>query len=293
MTQVEKVEQKNVGFVSKNVDNKKKREQRDQEELDALLKEFEGKEDQEEDSQEESGEEETPQDKPKDTEDATWKKRYGDLRKHSQKREAELKEEIEALKKDVAAIKESGGSADVPEDEKELEEWMSKNPDAARLINMMAERVADEKYGTLKEELESLKVGQEAVSKDKAVAKIMKAHPDFEELQEDDNFHDWVESQPKLVQDSVYESSDPESVIWAIDRYKESLKPKKTKSKDTSAAESVSGRERSAPATEEKGVFKESDVQKMDQRTFEKNFEKIEEAIKNGKFVYDISGGAR
>lgn len=289
---VEKVEIPTVGFVSKNVNSKEKRQQKDQEELDALLKEFEGEESLEEDSEGTDEEEDSQENEPKDTEERTWKKRYGDLRKHSQTREADLKKEIEDLKEDVRALKEGTAPAEIPEDEQELEEWAKKNPDAAKIIRMMAAKIAEEKYGNLESELESLKVSQESVSKDKALARIMKAHPDFEDLQDDDNFHDWVEAQPRLVQESVYESDDPESVIWAIDRYKETLKPK-TKKSSTSAAESVTTKERTTPTTKEKGVYKESEVAAMDARTYEKHAEKIDEAIKSGKFEYDLSGGAR
>lgn len=289
---VEKVETPTVGFVSKNVNNKEKRQQKDQEELDALLKEFEGEEGLEEDPENPDEEEDSQKDKPKDTEERTWKKRYGDLRKHSQAREADLKKEIEDLKEDVKSLKEGANPSEIPEDEQELEEWAKKNPDAAKIIRMMAAKIAEEKYGNLESELESLKVSQESVSKDKALAKIMKAHPDFEELQEDDSFHDWVEAQPKLVQESVYESDDPESVIWAIDRYKETLKPK-NKKKDASAAENVTTKERSTPTAKEKGAYKESEVAAMDSRTYEKHAEKIDEAIKSGNFIYDLSGAAR
>lgn len=290
--QAEKVKIKDGGFISKNLTNKEKRAKKDQEELDALMEEFEGEEGEEENSEDSGGEEDSEKDTPKDSEEATWKKRHGDLRRHTQKREQELKDEIDELKKAVESLKDNSEPSDLPEDEKELQEWMAKNPDAAKLINMMASKIADEKYSTLQEELESVKVSQEAVGKDKAVAKIMKAHPDFEDLQNDDKFHDWVESQPVLVQTAVYESTDPDSVIWAISHYKDTLKPK-GKKKDTSAADSIDTRGKTQPTTEDKGKFLESDVAKMDQKTFEKNFEKIEKAIKDGTFVYDISGAAR
>jgi hypothetical protein len=44
---------------------------------------------------------------------------------------------------------------------------------------------------------------------------------------------------------------------------------------------------------ESSSKIKESDVQKMSDRDYEKNQEIIHEAIKSGKFVYDISGNAR
>jgi hypothetical protein len=45
--------------------------------------------------------------------------------------------------------------------------------------------------------------------------------------------------------------------------------------------------------TESSSKIRESDVQKMSDKDYEKNAEIIHEAIKSGKFVYDISGNAR
>ena len=39
--------------------------------------------------------------------------------------------------------------------------------------------------------------------------------------------------------------------------------------------------------------LKESDVQKMSAQEYEKNSDEIMEAIRSGKFVYDVSGSAR
>jgi hypothetical protein len=41
------------------------------------------------------------------------------------------------------------------------------------------------------------------------------------------------------------------------------------------------------------GQIKESDVQRMSSKEYEARSDDIMEAIRNGKFVYDISGGAR
>ena len=41
------------------------------------------------------------------------------------------------------------------------------------------------------------------------------------------------------------------------------------------------------------GAFSESQVKSMNDKEFENNMEAIAESQRNGKFVYDISGGAR
>ena len=69
---------------------------------------------------------------------------------------------------------------------------------------------------------------------------------------------------------------------------------KKSKS-DKDAAKSVATKNsRSKPQEDDTGSFiKESVVQKMSPQEYEKRSDEIMEAIRTGKFVYDVSGSAR
>ena len=49
------------------------------------------------------------------------------------------------------------------------------------------------------------KVREDAELK-KAEAELLKYHPDFNEIREQDEFHEWAEEQPKWVQDALYEN---------------------------------------------------------------------------------------
>ena len=42
--------------------------------------------------------------------------------------------------------------------------------------------------------------------KDKAEAELMRIHPDFADIRDSDDFHDWADEQPKWVQDALYEN---------------------------------------------------------------------------------------
>ena len=50
---------------------------------------------------------------------------------------------------------------------------------------------------------------------------------------------------------------------------------------------------RSKPQEKNKGSIRESDVQKMSAQQYEKNSEAIMESMRNGTFIYDVSGSAR
>ena len=48
----------------------------------------------------------------------------------------------------------------------------------------------------------------------------MRLHPDFDDIRDSDEFHEWAESQPKWVQDALYENdNDARSAARAIDLY--------------------------------------------------------------------------
>jgi len=72
------------------------------------------------------------------------------------------------------------------------------------------------------------------------------------------------------------------------------LNTKKSKS-DKAAAKSVATKNsRSKPQEDETSNYiKESEVQKMSAQEYEKYSDEIMEAIRSGKFIYDISGSAR
>ena len=58
-------------------------------------------------------------------------------------------------------------------------------------------------------------------TKDKAEAELMRIHPDFADIRDSDDFHEWADQQPKWVQDALYENdNDARSAARAIDLYK-------------------------------------------------------------------------
>jgi hypothetical protein len=125
----------------------------------------------------------------------------------------------------------------------------------------------------------------------------MTIHPDFASIRDSDEFHDWVEEQPKWVQSSLYENdTDSRAASRAIDLYKADKGISKNK-KDGSykeAAQSIVARNtKSSPTDQEGNSFSESQVDRMSTREYEQNQEAIAKAMKSGKFLYDISGNAR
>ena len=228
-------------------------------------------------------------------EEKSFKKRYGDLRRHSQQQQTALQKQIDELRSQLQQSTEK--QIKLPKSEEELNEWAKTYPDVAKIVETIAIKKAKEQTQALDERFKQLDEREHQTAKEKAEAELMRLHPDFDSIRDDDDFHNWVEEQPKWVQDALYDNdSDAKAAARAIDLYKadKGIKTKKASS-DKGAAESVNTRgSRSAPTGEStEGVFYESQVNKMSTYEYEKNQEAIAKALQSGKFVYDISGSAR
>ncbi len=228
-------------------------------------------------------------------EEKSFKKRYGDLRRHSQQQQITLQKQIDELRSQLQQSTEK--QIKLPKSEEELSEWAKAYPDVAKIVETIAIKKAKEQTQALDERFKQLDEREHQTAKEKAEAELMRLHPDFDSIRDDDEFHNWVEEQPKWVQDALYDNeNDAKAAARAIDLYKadKGIKAKKPTS-DKGAAESVNTRgSRSAPTGESKdGVFYESQVNKMSTFEYEKNQEAIAKALQSGKFVYDISGSAR
>lgn len=252
--------------------------------------------------EEEKEEEEEVQDKDENLsdEEKTFKKRYGDLRRHSQKQTQELKDRIDTLEKTLQEKVSTEAPAEVPSNMQEMLEWKEKYPSVARIIETMIEQEAEKKLKDAKLSIDEIKTERQQSKKDKALRQITEAHSDFEDLQDSEEFQDWAENQPKWIQTALFEQDDDaNSVIKVIDLYKmeveKSKKPVKDKEEKKKAAGLVDtkGQRTSVDDKDAGGKIKESAVSRMSVKEYATNEDKIMEAIRTGNFVYDISGGAR
>ena len=214
-------------------------------------------------------------------EEKQYKKRYGDLRKHSQKKEKELQDRITALENKIS----ENPSNNFPVTKEDVKKWATDNPKAAALIRAIALEENEDKF----KELDRL---SSEISKEKGEARVLKVHPDFYDIVEDDEFHDWAGAQPSFIQDRIYDNPDPEETIWALDLYKkENGKIKDNEVRD--AAKGVKTKSRTDVTKDQnKGRFTESMVAQMSDADFEKHWEEIQRDRKLPGF-YDLSAGAR
>ena len=235
---------------------------------------------------------------PDDPEEKTFKKRYGDLRRHSQKQKQEYDEKLSTLESQLSEVTKS--QIQLPKSEEEIDAWSQEYPDVAAIIETIAIKKAKEQSQDLENKMQEIDNLQALAKKEKAEAELFAMHPDFEDIRSTDAFHQWAEEQPKWIQEALYENeTDAHSAARVIDLYKidkdiSVSKPSKA-SKNKSAAEQVNTRnKRSAPDNNKNSLqWKESIVEKMSADEYEKNSDEIMESIRAGKFIYDISGEAR
>ena len=276
---------KKVAFANRKYTNEEKRKM-EEEELEQLMKEQQG---------EPEATPEPEEAEPTNAEEKTFKKRYGDLRRHMQDKEKEFQDQLNELKKQLTDATKK--EMKLPKSDEDIEQWAKDYPDVAAIVETIAMKKASEQSAGLEERMKMIDEMQQSASKEKAEAELMQMHPDFGDIRESDDFHEWAEQQPKWVQTALYENdNDARSAARAIDLYKadRGISAKKTKS-DKEAAKSVSAKDtRSKPQDNEASSYlRESQVQKMSPQEYEARADEIMEAIRSGKFVYDMSGSAR
>ena len=281
VTEVE-VQPSKVAFVSRPY-SKDEKLKKDEEELEQLL-----------DEQKQDASTEEVESEPTTAEEKTFKKRYSDLRRHQQKQTEELKTEINALKSQLEQSTKK--QIKLPKSDEDIDTWAKEYPDVAAIVETIAMKKAAEQSASLEQRVKALDDMQQDVSKQRAETELLQMHPDFDEIRNDDDFHAWADEQPHWVQNALYENdNDARSAARAIDLYKadKNLTTKKASNKDAAKSVSTKGKRNKPVENESSSFLRESDVQRMTAKEYENKSDEIMEAIRQNKFVYDLSGSAR
>ena len=224
-------------------------------------------------------------------EEKSFKKRYGDLRRHMQEKEKETQAQLDKLKAQLEAA--TKNELVLPKSEEEVETWAKKYPDVAGIVEAIAEKKANERATELDGRLKEIEELRVTAKREKAEAELAALHPDFAEIRSDDAFHEWAKMQPKVVQDALYENTeDAKSTARVIDLYKadKGITTKKTSGSDKGAASSVKSKRTASPDPDDSSRYlRESQVAKMSIKEYEQRAEEIMNAQRSGKFIYDMT----
>ena len=226
-------------------------------------------------------------------EEKTCKNPYGDLRRHAQQKEQELKDKIRELEGQIStATKEA---IKLPKSDDELAAWTKEYPDVAKVIETIATKKALELDKGMEDRLKAIAEKEAEAKRMTAESQLLQLHPDFEDIRNDEEFHSWVDRQPSWVQKALYENeTDARSAARAIDLYKVDMKIADTKKEksDKGAASLVTAKNTSNVAktkSSQSNQWRESQVAKMKAHEYERNEKAIMEAIQSGNFIYDVS----
>ena len=289
---------KTAGFVDRgyNYEKKQKKLKAEEEEIKRLEAEARGETPVDEEPKQEVAQEEEANTEAKEetlsAEERTFKKRYGDLRRHIQQKEKEWEEKFSALEK----RSEREGIVP-PKSDEDIDNWAKQYPDVAGIVETIATKKAQEMFEKANIRIKEIDEERMELKRDSAENVIRKAHSDFDDLRAADEFHNWAEQQPKWVKDALYENSDdPDSVIRVIDLYKmdNGLTVSDKKKNTKNAAKTVARKSKTeVDLADANNMIKESDVAKMSNEEFAEKSDEINAALRSGKFMYDISGSAR
>lgn len=232
-------------------------------------------------------------------------KRYDDLRSWSAKKENDLKKEVDALKAQLADATKK--QIKFPKTEEEVAEWVQKYPDVAAIVETIAMKKVQELRSDVDKQSTMLAEQKYEVEFNRCMNRIISVHPNFLELREDDDFIEWISTQPKKIR-SVFETETPididdledaaDTAIYAIKVYNletSKAKPAKKADDNRDAARTVLNRSNTpAPVGDKRpDLVYESDIDKLTPRQYTDEIdEMVNKAMREGRFVYDGQSGA-
>ena len=239
--------------------------------------------------------EDTPNE-PKEPEDqpykkVDYKKRYDDLKKHYDGRVNSFKAREDEL---LAEVRSNRPKYKAPKSAEQLEAFKREYPDVYGVVESVSHLQASKETEDLKSEINNLKKLNTSINKEKAEAKLARLHPDFEEIRESDNFHNWANNQPEDIKKWIYGNAvDADLASRAIDLFKQDTGKSKQKSEvsgDTvPASEMIQVRSSKDIGYGTKKIWTRSQIAAMSQSEFAKNEKAIEEAQREGRIVNDTS----
>lgn len=226
-------------------------------------------------------------------EEETFKKRYGDLRRHAQQKETLFTKQINDLKSQMEQLTKAANQP-MPKNKEEFETWKSKYPQIASFVETIADEKASEKAAQLNIELDGVKQKLTETEKEKAFATLKVLVPDIEDLVRSLEYKNWYQEQPAFVQEELNTSEDPHRIAYWVNIYRMSVaKPEKQAKKpgDKLAALDTSVKNTGAKPDHLAGKYKftASQIAKMTPAEFEKHEQELIEARNAGQILDDLS----
>ncbi len=225
--------------------------------------------------------------RPENAEERVFKKRYDDLKRHYDSTLGKHKDEVRTLR---TQLEQSSKQFVPPKSKDELEAWRKEYPDVYDMVETIAMTKADTRAKEMEDKYQNLQVQQEQISREKAEVELLKAHPDFQDIRQKDEFHEWAAKQDPIIQGWLYENTANASLAGrAIDLYKMDAGVSKLSKKQETAVkkEAAKAITKTAKAIEtelpKKKVWSNAEISKMNVREYAKYEEEIDKAVQEGR----------
>ena len=217
-----------------------------------------------------------------------YKKRYDDLKRYYDRKLGEWTSKENDLK---TQLRENRPKYQPPKSKEELETFKAEYPDIYGVVETVSHLQSENQMQTLQEEVESLKKRNEALAQREAQLELGRLHPDFNEIKESDDFHNWADSQPMEIKSWIYENnSDGKLAARAIDLYKKDRglglnkkTEKKTTTQNQGADLLVKTNEQVQVPQSNEVVFNRSDIANMSDEEFMQYEKDIVKAQREGR----------
>ena len=220
-----------------------------------------------------------------------YKKRYDDLKRYYDRKLGEWNSKESDLK---VQLKENRPVYQPPKSKEELEAFKNDYPDIYGVVETVSHLQSQNEVKSLQDELESLKKANSTLQQKEAALELSKYHPDFEEIKESDDFHNWADTQPMEIKNWIYENnSNGALAARAIDLYKKDRglgldKKTKTEKKQTNnqgADLLVKTNEQTQIPDSKEVLFKRSDIKRLSDSEFMKYEKDILKAQREGRII--------
>ena len=217
-----------------------------------------------------------------------YKKRYDDLKRYYDRKLGEWTSKESDLK---TQLRENRPKYIPPKSKEELDSFKKDYPDIYGVVETVSHLQSENQMQTLQEEVDSLKKQNNALAQREAQLELARIHPDYNNIKESDDFHNWADSQPMEIKSWIYENnSDGKLAARAVDLYKKDRGlglDKKTETKPVQKNDGAdllvkTNEQVQIPQTNE-SVYNRDDIAKMSDEEFMQYEKDIVKAQREGR----------
>ena len=217
-----------------------------------------------------------------------YKKRYDDLKRYYDRKLGEWTSKENDLK---TQLRDNRPKYTPPKSKEELDSFKKDYPDIYGVVETVSHLQSENQMQTLQEEVDSLKKQNSALAQREAQLELARIHPDYNNIKESDDFHNWADSQPMEIKSWIYENnSDGKLAARAVDLYKKDRGlglDKKTETRPVQKNEGAdllvkTNEQVQIPQTNE-SVYNRDDIAKMSDEEFMQYEKDIVKAQREGR----------